>query len=221
MPDSKADQILKSAEEFYVNQDYDSALSVILKAKSDLDPGLFHYNLGSIYLKMEQLGPARFHLEKAKNFGFSYPMLWKNLKYIKAQPQVLDPTKSKNFQEFFVGKVIDTPMFFVGLFGLICTIFILLSFRKKWIEIKAAVAGVILLALLPLAGSYIIKNGYQYAIALKPIRVYEGPSKIYPDYGEIAEGSRVLINNLQDDWYFIISPSSQSGWVEKTDLGFY
>lgn len=221
MSESKAEQILKNAEQFYIKKDYESALSVILESKDKLDPGLFHYNLGSLYLKKGELGPARFHLERAKDSGFSYPMLWKNLKYIQEQPQVLDPVKSKDMQEFFVGKTMDVPLSFVGIFSLLIAVIVLFSFRKKWIERKLVVVLFLVIAIAPVGISYSIKKGFNYAIALKPLRVYEGPSKIYPDYGEISAGSRVIINNFQDDWYFILSPRSQSGWVEKTNLGFY
>lgn len=221
MAETKAEQILKDAEQFYINREYESALSVIRKGRDALDSGLFHYNLGSIYLKKGELGPARFHLERAKDTGFSYPMLWKNLKFIQEQPQVLDPSKSKNVQEFLIGKAMDLPSSFFGILSLLMVITILLSFKKKWIERKLVVTVLLIFSLVPLVGSYAIKKGLRYAIALKPIRVYEGPSKIYPDYGEVAAGSRLIINNFQDDWYFILSPRSQSGWVEKTDLGFY
>lgn len=221
MSESKAEQILKNAEQFYIKKDYEAALGVILEAKDTLDPGLFHFNLGSLYLKKGELGPARFHLEKAKDSGFSYPMLWKNLKYIQTQPQVLDPVKSKNIQEYVVGKTMDVPLSFVGIFSLLAVIIILFSLQRKWIERKFIAVILLLLSIAPLGISYSIKKGYNYAIALKPLRVYEGPSKIYPDYGEISAGSRVIINNFQDDWYYILSPRSQSGWVEKTDLGFY
>lgn len=221
MSETKAGQILKDAEQFYVNKDYESALSVILKGKGELDTGLFHYNMGSIYLKRGELGPARFHLEKAKNKGFGYPMLWKNLKFIQEQPQVLDPVKSKNIQEFVVGKVMDIPISFFGILTLLLISIILLSYRNLWIKTKSVMISLLVLSLIPLAGSMLIHRGYKYAIALKPVRVYEGPSKIYSDYGEIPSGSRVVINKFQDNWYFILSPSSISGWVEKTDLGFY
>ncbi|CAN0054173.1 unnamed protein product, partial [Chrysoparadoxa australica] len=102
MPTANSKEILNSAKTYYLNGDYEAAKNAVLEGKPHLDSGLFHYNLGSIYLKMGKLGPARFHLEKAKTEGFSYPMLWKNLTYVKAQSQVLDPTKSKDIQEVTV-----------------------------------------------------------------------------------------------------------------------
>lgn len=221
MSGTKAEHLLKDAEQFYINKDYESALSVILSSKDSLDPGLFHYNLGSVYLKKGDLGPARYHLEKAMDNGFSYPMLWKNLKFIQKQPQVLDPVKSNNLQELFIGKVLDIPMAFVGIFSLLMIVSVLFALRRKWLQHKAVAVILFILCLMPPVISYSVKKGYKYAIALKPVRVYEGPSKIYTDYGEIGAGSRLIINNFQDNWYFILSPKSLSGWVEKSDLGFY
>jgi hypothetical protein len=221
MADSKADEILKQAQQFFVNKDYESALSVIREGKPHLDTGLFHYNLGSIYTKSGELGPGRYHLEKAKKAGFNYPMLWKNLNYIKNQPQVMDPTKAKDYQEVFVGKVLDIPFSFVSIACLFILAVLILLFRKSILNLKKTVLCVFVLVLLPPVTSIAIKKGYRYAIALKPVRVYEGPSKIYPDFGEIAAGSRVVVGKLHDSWYFLLSPSSISGWVDRTHLAFY
>lgn len=221
MADSKADEILKQAQQFFVNKDYESALSVIREGKKHLDPGLFHYNLGSIYTKSGDLGAGRFHLEKAKKAGFNYPMLWKNLKYIKNQPQVMDPTKSKDYQEVLVGKVLDVPSSFFIIFSLACLVLLVFLARKSIINIKKFVVLAVLFVLIPPITSFVIKNGYKYAITLKPVRVYEGPSKIYPDFGEVSAGSRVIVGRFHDSWFFLLSPSSISGWVDRTHLAFY
>ncbi len=221
MANSKADEILKEAQQFYVNKDYDSALSVIRKGKGNLSPGLFHYNLGSIYLKKGELGPARLHLEKAKLSDFNYPMLWKNLKYIKSQSQVFDPTKSKDIQEVFVGKALDLPDSMVLIATLMVIVVLLGLFRKGIVLSKKYLLVAIVLSALPLGSIFFIKKGYNYAVALKPVRVYEGPSKIYPDFGEIAPGSRVVVGRFHDNWYYVLSPSDLSGWVEKVNLAFY
>lgn len=221
MPKAKSIEILNSAKTYYLNGDYETAKSTILEGKPHLDSGLFHYNLGSIYLKMGQFGPARFHLEKAKSDGFSYPMLWKNLDYVKAQSQVLDPTKSKNFQEVFVGKVMDVPISLFGIFTLIVLATLLVMLRRKTIKFAMFSLVFLVIGLFPIMGKYFIDKGYDYAIALKPTRVYEGPSKIYPDYGELGAGSRVIVSKFHDNWFFIISPKDLSGWVDKSNLGFY
>lgn len=221
MPKAKSTEILNSAKTYYLNGDYETAKNEILEGKPHLDSGLFHYNLGSIYLKMGQFGPARFHLEKAKVEGFSYPMLWKNLDYVKAQPQVLDPAKSKNYQEVLVGKVMDMPFeMFVG-FSLLILATLLYLLRKNSIKLASFTVALLVVGIFPLLGKYLIDHGYDYAIALKPSRVYEGPSKIYPDYGELGAGSRVIVSKYHDNWFFIISPKDLSGWVDKSNLGFY
>jgi len=221
MPKLKSAEILNTAKKFYLNGDYESAKSTILEGKSQLDPGLFHYNLGSIFLKMGKLGPARYNLEKAKQEGFSYPMLWKNLDFVKAQSQVMDPTKARTTQEVFLGKTLDLSTSLVAIFSLLVTITLLFLVRRKQIRIAYAVGVFLMMAFLPLAGKIYINESYNYAIALETARVYEGPSKIYPDYGELGEGSRVIVNRFHDNWYFIVSPKELSGWIERNQLGFY
>lgn len=217
----KTTEILDTAKTYYLNGDYEAAKGVILEGKEDLDSGLFHYNLGSIYLKMGKLGPARLHLEKAKKEGFSFPMLWKNLDYVKGQSQVFDPTKSKNFQEVFVGKTLDISMSGVVIFSLIVLVGLLFTLRKRVLNKVQFSILALLFGVLPISGKYLLENGYDFAIALKPTRVYEGPSKIYPDYGELPEGSRVIVGKYHDEWFYIFSPKDLAGWVERNDLAFY
>ena len=221
MSKDKSNQILKRIENLYQKGDFESAKNEVLKSKSHLDSGLFHYNLGSLYLKMGKIGPARLQLEKAKVKGFNFPMLWKNLNYVNGQPQVQDPTKSKDLKEFFIGKTLDIPISSFILFSTVVFILILFFLRRKTLNIVSFLTLFILLSLLPLGFKYYLDHSLDYAIALVPTRVYEGPSKIYPDYGELGEGSRVILSKYHDNWFFITSPQDYMGWVEKDKLGFY
>ena len=220
MPKVKSEEILKTSQNYYLMGDFDSAKNVILEGKSSLDQGLFHYNLGSIYLKMGSLGVSRYHLEKANAEGFTYPMLWKNLKYIKAQQQVYDPTKSNDFYEIVVGKTMDAPYLALCAIFLVSLVFALATIRKS-MRLWTISTLFLLLGSLPISLRLVAENKYDFAIALKPIRIHEGPSKIYPDYGVLSEGSRIVVSEFHDDWYYITFPSNLSGWVEKGNLGFY
>ncbi len=221
MANDSTQDILKAAQESYLKEDYQNSLKIIRENKDNLDPGLFHYNLGSIYLKMNDFGPARYHLEKARDDGFNYPMLWNNLEYIKLQPGVTDPLLSKDLKEAIVAKTMDIPVSFFVIYFLLGLSAILFSLRKKIIKNKILVVIALAALVVPGVFRYTYKEGHTFAIAMKDSRVFEGPSKIYPDYGKINAGSRVVVGKFYDDWYYIVSPSDRSGWVQKSDLGFY
>lgn len=221
MAKDNSSEILNTAKDLYLKADYESALETIREGRDDLDPGLFHYNLGSLHLKKNELGPARLHLEKAKKESFSFPMVYKNLEIVIAQPQVYDPTKSKDILEASTAKVLDTPViFFFILAAVICSAG-LLAVRKNLLKSIATASLVLVLGIVPLSTKMILDNLYSSAIVLKTVRVFEGPSQVFTDYGEIAEGSRVIIGESKADWYYIISPKAIQGWVPKADIAFY
>ena len=221
MANHSTQQILKAAQDHYLKGDFENSLKIIRENKDSLDPGLFHYNLGSIYLKLNDFGPARYHLEKAKDDGFSYPMLWNNLEYIKLQPGVSDPVMSSNWKEYSIANAMDVPMSFFYIYILAGLSLFLLLLKKKWIQNRLLIAAYLSLLIVPVVFRYSYQEGHTFAVAMKDIRVHEGPSKIYPDYGKITAGSRVVVGRFYDNWYYIVSPSERSGWVDKVDLGFY
>jgi tetratricopeptide (TPR) repeat protein len=221
MVNHSTQDILKAAQESYLNGDFQNSLKIIRENKDTFDSGLFHYNLGSIYLKLNEFGPARFHLEKAKNEGFNYPMLWSNLKYIKLQPGITDPALSRNWKEVGIAEMMDIPLALYLTFFLVILLGLVISIRKKWLNNKIVIFFIFLISLVPMTFRYTYKEGHSFAVAIKDLRIHEGPSSIYPDYGKISAGSRVIVGRFYDDWYYIISPQDQSGWVQKTNLGFY
>lgn len=213
--------ILKAAQGHYIKGEFENSLQIIRQNKDHLDPGLFHYDLGSIYLKMNNFGPARFHLEKAKNDGFTYPMVWNNLSYVKLQPGVTDPAQSRDWKEYSTANAMDIPLSFYLAFLMTGLCLFLLLLKKKWIENKLLILLYLTLFSAPLIFRYSYEKEHTYAVVMKDARVHEGPSKIYPDYGKIIAGSRVVVGRFYDDWYYIVSPRERSGWVKKSDLGFY
>ena len=65
MTDTNTNPQPKSVEELYLSGDLEAAIDLALSQKSQMEPGHFHYNLGSLYLKKGDLGAARLNLEKA------------------------------------------------------------------------------------------------------------------------------------------------------------
>lgn len=213
--------VLKTSQQLYIDGDFDKAIENTLSLKEKLDAGLFHYNLGSLYLKKGELGPARYHMEKAKKQDFTYPMLWNNLKFINSQREVLDPTKSKVLSEKMIGHYMDIPLLFLTFTLLVSLSILVLAVRFKKLTNKGLIAFLVVLSLSPLAMRLALEKSYRFAVVIKTKRVHEGPSKIFQDFGEIHEGSRIIVSKYRDKWYYITSPSSFSGWIEKSALGFY
>jgi len=221
MSDTSTTKGLKASQQLYIEGDFDQAIEKTLESKDELDQGLFHYNLGSLYLKKGSYGPARYHLEKAKKSDFSYPMLWNNLSFLNSQREVLDPTKSPFLKEKLIGHYMDLPSVLLTVVVALSLATTLLAIRFRRLKNYWLAALLIIVSVSPWAVRLALDRNYKFAVVIKGARVFEGPSKIFQDFGQIPEGSRVIVGKYHDKWYYILSPSDFSGWVEKSTLGFY
>ena len=60
-----------------------------------------------------------------------------------------------------------------------------------------------------------------YAIAFKDISLYEGPSKIFSEKGKVHAGSKVILGEYKEGWFYVKFPLSLTGWINKDQLGLY
>ena len=66
MSDNNIENILITFKDLYLKKDFNACVDLLLKEKESFNPGLFHYNLGTVYLKLEKPAIGRYHLEKAR-----------------------------------------------------------------------------------------------------------------------------------------------------------
>jgi hypothetical protein len=59
------------------------------------------------------------------------------------------------------------------------------------------------------------------AIAFKDIPLQEGPSKIFAEKGKVKAGSKIIVGDFKDGWFFVKHPESLVGWVTREQLGLY
>lgn len=208
-------------DELYLKKDYKGAVQYLLDNKKQFESGIFHYNLGTVYSKMGDQATARFHLEKAISEGYINSSSLNNLTFVKSQLQVDDLSTSAELPDQVVSTMTSIPM--AGYFSLtlfLCLIFTLMirfkKIQKKWVMI-----AVMLLSLTPvLISNFYVKN-INYAVVLKEVPLYEGPSKIFSEKGKVRAGSKVILGQLKDGWFYIEFPISLSGWISKDQLGLY
>ena len=96
-------------EELYLKKDYKGAANYLLQNKQQLNSGIFHYNLGTVYSKMGDYPAARFHLEKAIKEGYINSSSLNNLTYIKTQLQVDDLSTSSNLPDQLMNSALAIP----------------------------------------------------------------------------------------------------------------
>ncbi len=208
-------------DELYLKKDYKGAAQYLLDNKQHIDSGIFHYNLGTVYSKMGDQATARFHLEKSIQEGYINSSSLNNLTYVKSQLQVDDLTTSTNLPDEFISAATGIPS--VGYFSI--TLFLILLFtllvRFKKIQKKWIMAVVFLLALTPVLFSNFYVKNVNFAVALKDVPLYEGPSKIFNEKGQIRAGSKIILGEFKEGWFFVKFPVSLAGWISKDQLGLY
>lgn len=210
-----------SFDELYLKKDYKGAAQYLLKNKQHIDSGIFHYNLGTVYAKMGDQATARFHLEKAIQDGYINSSSLNNLTFVKSQLQVDDLTTSTSFPDTLMNIATAIPP--AGYFSLTLAMMVLftLLIRIKKIQKRWVMVIVVLLAITPVLFSNFYVKNINFAVALKDVPLYEGPSKIFNEKGQIRAGSKIILGEFKEGWFFVKFPISLSGWINKDQLGLY
>jgi hypothetical protein len=103
-------------------------------------------------------------------------------------------------------------------------IFILIFFftlRFKKIKNRIGLGLFFICALTPLIFYSLVIVHLHPAIVFKDISLQEGPSKIFIEKGKVKAGSKIIVGDFKDGWFFVKHPESLVGWVTKDQLGFY
>lgn len=214
MEDTTIEVALKTFQDYYVKKDYKSALQTLQSHQSKLPRGLLHYNLGTVYGKLENWPLARYHLLMAEKNGFDSRELEQNKKLVEERLDVVRLEKPLNAMDYGVkfstsisGEVLTT-------LGLIILLVGMLFLKKKPSLMRALV--LILLVLSPLCLNWWIST-WPRSIATEPQAILEGPSGIFSAKGELMPGT-LVISLDKGQWQEIIWPSRFSGWVKRSAL---
>jgi tetratricopeptide (TPR) repeat protein len=221
MPEHITTPTAKSLEDTYLGGQYDQAIRMLLEAKDQYPRGQFHYNLGTMHAKQGDLPVARFHLEKSIRLGFTNPHSWHNLEHVREKLEVDDLSTSEGMVDKGMEHLLalsGSGMWCISLVLMVVAVYVA---KKKWVEGRARLVLLAVLALAPGLGSELALRPMRMGVALKDAQVHEGPSAIYQSKTELKAGSKFIIGQVKDGWSFIARPISISGWVNNQDLGIY
>lgn len=218
MSNNTTDVIFKSLDELYISGDYDAVISKILENKAKISPGIFHYNLGTAYLKKGELAVARFHLEKSFSKGYVTPQLSKNLSTTKNRLNVEEIESSSSFSDKLIDYSTLIPKEGFYSMSLIVILLGLLLLRLKKVKINWLPYFVGFALIFVFIGFY-SSNNFQTAYVLKNSKIFEGPSESFDVSQEVPGGVKVIIEKKNSKWLFIKSPVHLSGWVKREVLG--
>lgn len=221
MADNNTNEILKSLESLYLKRNYEEASTLLIKNRSDFNPGLFHYNLGTVYTKWGNLAAGRYHLEKSIKSGFVNSASINNVQYVKEKLAVDDLGESKDAYDQWMDSALGLPLgLFISFALLMCLL--VAGMKKFGKEVsRYALAGLLIIGLAPLTYKLTYLNKVNYAILLEEGVLREGPSRIFDQKAALNAGTKVIITKYDNGWYFISNPVHLSGWVERKNLGIY
>ncbi|MGK0366977.1 MAG: hypothetical protein ACI9QD_000109 [Thermoproteota archaeon] len=173
--------------------------------------------MGTVLFKEGELAQSRYHLEKSIKEGFVVKEVLNNLAVVKNQLNVRETVSDNSLTTYVNFKLLETPSaIYMSVFLLFTVMALAIWLKsKKWASSLSFLAiGVTVMAL----QQFYVKN-QELAISLSEAKVYEGPSKVFPNTLNLPEGMKVLINKSHKDWYFIEYPENMTGWVNKSDIG--
>lgn len=213
-------QILQSLESLYLEGQFQKAVDYLIEHKTSLDEGHFHFNLGTIYGKMEQHAIGRFHLEKAIKKGYINSQSLNNLKAVEGKLLIEDVSNSDSFYERSVSSAMVYPTEIYLLLTLILVFITGMLIRLKVVKSFGAKFSIFAISFIPIIGFYFILSPLQFAISLEDISIMEGPSQIYEEKASLKAGSKIVVDKQSGDWFFIKLPAHKSGWIKRKSLGF-
>jgi hypothetical protein len=216
-----ASTIAPTFEELYLKKDYKGAASYLLQNKQQLNSGIFHYNLGTVYSKMGDYPAARFQLEKAIKDGYINSSSINNLNYIKSQLQVDDISTSTSLPDQLMNTALAIPSAAYLSFSLIFLLLGIIFVRTNKLVKKTSMILFAFLIAAPLLFSGWYSDKINYAITFKDLPIYEGPSKIFSEKGKIKAGSKIILGDYKEGWFYVKFPISLAGWINKEQLGIY
>lgn len=215
MEDSIINKLLKTLKTNIEEQKYDDALTLIKANKDKFDPGIYHYNLATVYAKKEELVKARIEYEVAVENGYVSPELRQNLYKVKDSLMVNEAEKSEGFTDSIYHIYSTVPgEIFVTLVLLINigVIFGLKNLsRLSRLVIVSTVCAIFTL-------SYYNLKDISVIILEKEKVVREGPSKIFDEVQVLPAGIKVLMRRSYAGFTEIIYPQHYKGWIEDSDI---
>jgi hypothetical protein len=215
------DNTLKSLEALYIDGKYDQAIEALLSVKDAVSPGLFHYNLGTLYAKSEQFAAGRYHLEKAIHEGYITTYSLNNLAAVREKLQVADLSSSTHWWDIAMDFGTRLPESAYLTITLVAALIVAIFFARKKIRgLKSLLVG-LLLSCVPYAIYYGFFSDIQSAIVLENAQILEGPSKIFKSKGTLVPGAKILVRQGDPGWSYIWLPTELSGWIETTHVGIF
>ncbi len=217
-------KILLNANNNYENGNYVEAISDYLKISKHLDNGYLFYNIGTCYLKLNQIGKSLFYFEKAK---FLIPLNKElNNNILIANSKIKDNLPKRNVyfylgNIFFITKILSLKiLFYISFILYYLTIFYLLFYFYKKKKFLFSISFILfLIFILNFLWSYYSFNYLKFGY------VINDESKLFSDFNKknkiistVNQGVKIYVLEKHKDFLYVMLQDGKKGWIDKNNI---
>lgn len=214
MEDTTIEDMLKTIENSFAQKDYPETLKILEANKSQMPPGLWHYNMGTVHGKLGNYPLARFHFLKAESEGFNSKEVMTNRELVEKKLDIERSESSVSTSDYLVRGGMTAAQGILSMFSLFL---IIAAIFTLWKRNSLKIFSSVLLPALILIGLNIWIKNWNRQIVITPQPIFEGPSAIFEARNEIPSGVMVVVVE-KDGWLQIIYPSRYQGWVKPEGM---
>lgn len=206
--------MLKTVQNYYAQKDYQSALNTLVKNQDQIPAGIWHYNVGTVYGKLENWALARFHFLQADSAGYTPKAAVLNRELVEKKLNIEQIEKPTSTSDYFYKYALEATHGVFTTFGLLL---IVLGILALWKKVTAKITIAFFLSAVMILGLNWWLLSLDRKIVLTPQQIHEGPSAIFVSSEELPEGI-MIITSRKDNWLEIKYPSRFTGWIKDSGL---
>lgn len=224
-----ADEMFRQANEAYENGDFQQAIELY---NSVIDNGYdsweLRYNMGNAYYRLDNIGKTILNYERALRMAPGKKVVKDNLALARSKttdnieeiPRLFLAEWVLSITKIMTLKGWLTTLAIIFILGLAALSVFLISTEYKTRK-TALINSMVLLALIILSAvfatiSFVSASKDNEAVITEPLVVVKGsPDMKGVDKFVLHEGTKLTINDTQDDWWQIEIADGKNGWINS------
>lgn len=213
--------LFSQGNEAYSREDYAQAIEFYQRAANLGESSALHYNLGNAYFRVDDVGRAVLHYEKALALDPANPDAIRNLAFIRESAELSEP--EYGILTKFGEKLplnIWCWMAAVTFWGVAALTLLPRLYGGGTLATRLLLSVcllTLLTALVALSGYHVKSKEAVILQADTPLRV--APSPQSNEYGFLQAGEIATVEKTHQNYFFLHTTSGKTGWVLVEEIG--